>query len=140
MIVVNTKRRLPRTHLPSCAAHPLATTQSGNIPNTKRRLAIPDSMRKALPFVFAVAVFLLFVPYGRVQSPTLEQSRSPRVNLLIAHGLVIDGSGSEASTADVGIRGDRIVFIGNAAKEKLSAARVIDASGLIVAPGFIDPH
>jgi len=97
-------------------------------------------MRKALLFGFTVAAFLLFVPYGRAQSPTLEQSRSPRVDLLIAHGIVIDGSGSEARVADLGIRGDRIVFIGDAGKEKASAARVIDATGLIVAPGFIDPH
>ncbi|MEJ7700884.1 MAG: amidohydrolase family protein [Pyrinomonadaceae bacterium] len=41
---------------------------------------------------------------------------------------------------DIGIRGDRIVFIGNSAKSKMLAARTLDAAGMIVAPGFIDPH
>jgi N-acyl-D-amino-acid deacylase len=59
---------------------------------------------------------------------------------LISRGKVIDGSGSAARVADVGIKDDRIVFIGDAAKSEIIAARQIDASGLVVAPGFIDPH
>jgi len=51
---------------------------------------------------------------------------------------VIDGSGSAARVADVGILGDRIVLVGDGSKAQ--AARVIDAKGLIVSPGFIDPH
>jgi N-acyl-D-aspartate/D-glutamate deacylase len=63
-----------------------------------------------------------------------------KVDLLIMHGKVVDGSGSKARVADVGIQGDRIVFIGNAAKSKVTATRTIDATGLVVAPGFIDSH
>ena len=56
------------------------------------------------------------------------------------HGQLVDGSGKKARTADVGISGDRIVFVGNADKTHITALRTIDATGLIVAPGFIDPH
>src|SRR5688572_15013013 len=62
------------------------------------------------------------------------------VDVLIRGGTVHDGSGRAAQRTDVGIRGDRIVFIGDAAQARLRAGRTIDASGLIVAPGFIDPH
>jgi N-acyl-D-amino-acid deacylase len=63
-----------------------------------------------------------------------------QVDVLIRGGSVIDGSGGAAHAADVGIRGDRIIFVGNAATGRVTAAKTIDASGLIVAPGFIDPH
>jgi N-acyl-D-aspartate/D-glutamate deacylase/dipeptidyl aminopeptidase/acylaminoacyl peptidase len=66
--------------------------------------------------------------------------RLSQLDFLIRGGSVIDGSGSAPRQADVGIANDRIVFIGDAAKEKLDALRTIDAAGLIVAPGFIDPH
>jgi N-acyl-D-aspartate/D-glutamate deacylase/dipeptidyl aminopeptidase/acylaminoacyl peptidase len=63
-----------------------------------------------------------------------------RVDILIRGGRVIDGSGSNAFRADVGITGDRISFVGDAAKEGIQAGRTIDASGLTLSPGFIDPH
>src|SRR6266849_4028569 len=66
--------------------------------------------------------------------------RVQHVDLLILHGKLVDGSGRKPRAADVGIRGDRIVFVGDARKEKFNAARTIDAAGLVVAPGFIDPH
>lgn len=60
------------------------------------------------------------------------------LDVLIRGGSVLDGSGSPAKAADIGISGDRIVFIGVDAKK--TAKHIIDAHGLIVAPGFIDPH
>jgi len=63
-----------------------------------------------------------------------------RVDLLIRNGSVVDGTGSPARSADVGITGDRITFVGDATASKVTAARTIDATGLVVAPGFIDPH
>ncbi len=62
------------------------------------------------------------------------------VDVLIRGGTMHDGSGSRPRIADVGIRGDRIAFIGDASSAGVSASQTIDARGLIVAPGFIDPH
>lgn len=61
-------------------------------------------------------------------------------DVLIIGGTVYDGSGAAGRRADVAIRADRIVFVGDAKAARISAARTIDATGLIVAPGFIDPH
>lgn len=63
-----------------------------------------------------------------------------RVDILIQGGNVVDGSGAAPVRADVGILGDRIVFIGDAKQSALRAARTIQAAGMVVAPGFIDPH
>jgi N-acyl-D-amino-acid deacylase len=60
------------------------------------------------------------------------------LDLILRNGTVIDGSGSPSTHTDVGIAGDRIVFVGLSAGKK--AKRVIDASGLVITPGFIDPH
>ena len=58
-------------------------------------------------------------------------------DVLIRNGRVIDGSGNPWTYADVGVIGDRIAFVGRAAAG-VKAKRTIDATGLIVAPGFID--
>jgi N-acyl-D-aspartate/D-glutamate deacylase len=63
-----------------------------------------------------------------------------RVDVLVRGGSLIDGTGSPARRADVGITGDRITFVGDAAAARLTFGRVIDATGLVVTPGFIDPH
>jgi N-acyl-D-amino-acid deacylase len=60
------------------------------------------------------------------------------LDLILRNGTVIDGSGSPSTHTDVGIAGDRIVFVGSSAGRK--AKRVIDATGLFITPGFIDPH
>ena len=62
------------------------------------------------------------------------------VDILIRSGTVYDGSGGAARRVDIGIRGDRIVFIGDAGVASVRAAQTINAAGLIVSPGFIDPH
>ncbi|MBV8030240.1 MAG: amidohydrolase family protein [Betaproteobacteria bacterium] len=60
------------------------------------------------------------------------------IDLLIRGGLVVDGTGAPPRSADVGVLDQRIAFIEDRSKE--TAKRTIDASGLVVAPGFIDPH
>lgn len=59
-------------------------------------------------------------------------------DLVVANGMVIDGSGSEARRADVGVRAGKIAAIGDLSKAQ--SKRTIDARGLTVAPGFIDMH
>ena len=58
-------------------------------------------------------------------------------DLLIRNGTVVDGTGASSYQADIAVARGRIVEIGSLND---SAGRVIDADGLIVAPGFIDPH
>src|SRR5271163_4549647 len=58
-------------------------------------------------------------------------------DVIIKNGTVVDGTGAPSRTADVAIADGKISEIG---KINGSAGRVIDAGGLIVAPGFVDPH
>jgi N-acyl-D-amino-acid deacylase len=66
----------------------------------------------------------------------LSMFQSPQFDVLIKNGRIVDGSGRAAYVADLAIKGDRIVSIGKLSQA--TAARVIDAQGLVVAPGFID--
>jgi len=59
-------------------------------------------------------------------------------DVIIRNGRVLDGSGSPWRHVDIAIDGDRIVAVGRLGDAP--ARRVIDATGLYVAPGFIDPH
>jgi N-acyl-D-amino-acid deacylase len=57
-------------------------------------------------------------------------------DLVLSGGTVVDGSGGPPRWADVGIVGERVVAVG----QDLSATRRLDVAGLVVAPGFVDPH
>ncbi|RJS82481.1 D-aminoacylase, partial [Candidatus Bathyarchaeota archaeon] len=59
-------------------------------------------------------------------------------DLIIKNGFVVDGTGNPWIRADIGIRAGKIVKVGRI--DKAEGDRVIDASGLIVCPGFIDIH
>src|SRR5207248_8097829 len=62
---------------------------------------------------------------------------SQQYDMLIRNGKIVDGSGNPWFYGDLGIIGDGIAFVGHAASE-VKAKRRVDASGLIVASGFID--
>ena len=64
---------------------------------------------------------------------------SPPTNLdlLILGGILVDGSGQESSHTNIGVQGDRITWIG---EDGAQATDTLDATGLVVAPGFIDVH
>ncbi len=66
----------------------------------------------------------------------------PLYDVVIKGGRIVDGSGAEPFTGDLAIRGDRIVRVerSGAAQMEDAAGEVIDATGLVVSPGFIDPH
>ena len=68
------------------------------------------------------------------------RGHDPPVDLLLTGGSVLDGSGDEATASDVGVAGDRIVFVGDAAATGLEALDTLDVTGLLVTPGFIDMH
>lgn len=59
-------------------------------------------------------------------------------DLIIRGGTLIDGTGAPRKTSDVAVSGDRIAAVGSLADA--TAGKTIDATGLIVAPGFIDVH
>lgn len=65
-------------------------------------------------------------------------NKGVQYDTIIMNGQLIDGTGSDAVLADIGIKDSIIVKIGDLSKAK--ANRIIDAKGLIVAPGFIDAH
>ncbi|HEX9682025.1 MAG TPA: amidohydrolase family protein [Acidimicrobiales bacterium] len=59
------------------------------------------------------------------------------LDVVIRGGMVVDGTGAPGVSADVGIRAGRIVTVGEVTEQ---ASHVLDASGCVVAPGFVDPH
>lgn len=63
---------------------------------------------------------------------------SPKYDLIIRNGQVIDGSGREAFSADVALKGERIAKIKPGLKGR--ADRILDATGRVVSPGFVDVH
>src|SRR3990172_11778718 len=60
-----------------------------------------------------------------------------RYDLIIRGGRVLDGTGAPAHAADVAVAGERVAAVGEV---EGAAERVVDAAGLVVAPGFIDVH
>jgi N-acyl-D-amino-acid deacylase len=64
--------------------------------------------------------------------------QQPDFEILITNGRIVDGTGNPSYIGDIGIRNGKIAAIGRLANR--TAARTIDASGLVVAPGFIDIH
>jgi len=69
---------------------------------------------------------------------TAVLAQPPQYDVLIQGGRVLDGTGAPWSVGDVGVRGDTIAAIGRL--EGAQAALRINATGLVVAPGFIDIH
>ena len=59
-------------------------------------------------------------------------------DIVIINGTIVDGTGDEPYKSDIGIINDQIIKIGDLSK--LSSRRIIDATNLIVSPGFIDSH
>ncbi len=69
-----------------------------------------------------------------------ERSEPSGYDIWIRGGTVIDGSGGPGVRADVLIRGERIARVGQFTERDITARHVIDATGRVVTPGFIDTH
>ena len=88
---------------------------------------------RRITWVFSLSILLCVTP--RAAHPQVE---SLPYDVLITGGRVVDGTGNPWFLADVGIRDGRVAAVGRLAGA--DATRVIDATGLVVAPGFIDLH
>jgi N-acyl-D-aspartate/D-glutamate deacylase len=81
--------------------------------------------------IFVVPILLFALLSG-------SYSQQPDFDILIRNGRIVDGTGNPSFIADVGIRDGKTTAIGRLANH--TAARMIDANSLVVAPGFIDIH
>ncbi len=87
-------------------------------------------MTTNLQKLFAVILILA------ISLASFAQRQTQSFDVIIKGGTVYDGSGRRPVKADVGIRGDRIVAVGDLSRA--NAATIVDATGLAVAPGFIN--
>lgn len=94
-------------------------------------------MKPAFRKLIAMSGLSLALSLTAVSGAASDASTPPDFDLLITGGTVYPGE-APPLTGDVAIKDDRIVYVGPKAKGR--AAKVINATGLIVAPGFIDPH
>ena len=88
-------------------------------------------MKKAVRLLAIIGVVAAFIPTTIAQLQGQAQ-----YDLLIRHGRIVDGTGAPWYGADVAIRHGGIAAIGRLPEAR--ATRTIDATGLVVAPGFID--
>lgn len=90
-------------------------------------------MLKKKLFIFNILVLVILVFLGCVAKNSTQD-----FDIMIINGRIVDGTGNPWYYSDIGIKDDIITDIGNLSKKK--AATIIDAKGLIIAPGFIDLH
>lgn len=88
--------------------------------------------------LFAVLGVLIALPLAvsAGQADVAVPNENPAYDLILANGRIVDGCGTPWYRADLAIRDGRIAAIGRL--DRAEARRTIDASGLVVAPGFID--
>jgi len=70
----------------------------------------------------------------------LPAQRPEPVDLLLLNGRVLDGAGNPWVVRDIGVAGDRIVFVGQAGSAGVISRDTVDVTGLLVTPGFVDAH
>ncbi|HYD52565.1 MAG TPA: D-aminoacylase [Gemmatimonadaceae bacterium] len=97
-------------------------------------------MRSSVPWRAHTALLPLALVLAAACGAAPRGAVAPSYDLLVAGGMLVDGSGAPAMRADVAIVGDRIVAVSLDPMNRHLARRVIDATGRIVAPGFVDLH
>lgn len=90
--------------------------------------------KKIIPFILAI-IMVNAIALGHVFAN--DTNKKP-YDILIKNGLIVDGSGKSGFRADVAIREGKILRIGTL--KNVAAGKIIDANGMVVAPGFIDLH
>jgi N-acyl-D-amino-acid deacylase len=115
--------RTPPAHRPVAPRYPVAAHSYRMATASTRR----DFLRQSLVAGASLA------PFGCAGARVSEP-----LDLVLRGGLLVDGSGQPGRAGDLGVRGDRIVALGDLASA--TATRVLDVRGLIVAPGFVDAH
>jgi N-acyl-D-amino-acid deacylase len=100
------------------------------------RLAATNSFAKELTMRLLKFFLLLSLLISPARFAFAQDSKAETFDVLIKNGTVYDGTGARGRRADVGIRGDRIVAVGNL--KNANAKQILDANGLAVAPGFIN--
>jgi N-acyl-D-amino-acid deacylase len=75
-----------------------------------------------------------------VSAAGAARAQQPEFDVLISGGTIIDGTGTTRYRADVALKGDRIALISRVPIQTSRATRTINATGRIVAPGFVDMH
>src|SRR3954452_17338082 len=66
--------------------------------------------------------------------------RGTMLDYLILGGTLVDGTGAPGRRADVGVRDGRVVAVGDPGRLGETDNKTIDADGLVVSPGYVDPH
>ena len=79
---------------------------------------------------------MTLIGLGLAGAVVAAQGQAPAYDLLITGGRIVDGSGAPWFRGDIGVSGDRILAMGDLHDD--TARTRIDATGLVVAPGFID--
>lgn len=132
----------PGTHRYDFLLPPLGETSHQRYSLSLETIFFSRGKNRVRKFLLFAALLALLLPCATLLLRARARSSPPAetLDLLLKGGHVVDGSGSASRSEDVGIRGDRIVFLGDSSKEKVTAARTLDVRGLIVSPGFIDPH
>ena len=97
------------------------------------------TMRPTVATARALLALAMLIGAG-CQPGSLPDTAGEPWDLVITGGTVIDGTGGPRFPADVALRGDRIALVSRERIPASRARRVIDATGKVVAPGFVDLH
>jgi N-acyl-D-amino-acid deacylase len=100
-----------------------------------KRLSV-ESCAALAALIIAVALSAAARYSGVRRANGSATNKNATFDVIIRNGHIVDGAGGPWYSADIGIRGDRIAAIGKLSEAQ--AAKVIDASGRVVSPGFID--
>ncbi|WP_334657011.1 N-acyl-D-amino-acid deacylase family protein [Sphingomonas panaciterrae] len=101
---------------------------------------LSTTCRKCGPMLPSTLVWAMAMIALSPVQPAFARGTPRSADLVIRGGTIYDGASATPVVGDVVVTGDRIVYVGASASNPYTARKMIDARGLIVAPGFIDPH